>query len=258
MGYRYSKVLYGGSNIGPGPNLVYIYNALVAAGWNINRWTPGSRINANYGSEHIEISTYDTFKARAYYCTGYDSGAAVGSQPGSSPAVYFTWSLHTVGSYLTTQIQDSQILLTGMGSNTNMGNTLFYGVISQKIGLWNGGRILVGDNNSSSSVLGPSIPNGCLFLEGSWVTGLYGTHANAGLLYSRPLSHTGATVLTPIMVCKNNTTDASLRHPIGYVSNLYQAQPTLFYEDGETILIGEVPYRWILANSSYWYLAKAA
>lgn len=257
MGYYYTKTTYV-SQVGAAANLFRIYDALVAAGWTIDTYTAGSRLHAHFGTEHISIGSYDAYRLQAYYCTGYNGGAGVGAQPGTSPAVYFTWALLSAGDYLTLQIQDSQIILTGRGYNTNWCCSFFYGIITQKIGSWNGGRLLVGDNQTASSPLGSGPGSGYLYLEGAWVSGLYGTHVNAHYLYCRPLSFSGASFLCPIMMCKNNTVDSSLKHPIGYISGLYQAAPSYFYEDADTILIGEDTYRWILVNGQWWLLAKAA
>lgn len=258
MGYFYSFTPKPTGQIKGGGNMYLIHDALLAAGWTIHRWVTNTRLHASYGSEHIEIATFDTYKLRAYYCTGYDSGAGIGAQPGSSGAIYFAWNLSDAGDYLTVQIQDSQIFLAGRGNSGGWAQSLIFCVITQKIGSWNGGRLIAGDNQTANLPLGSAPQSSQLFLEGAWVTGLYGTQGNAPLLYSRPLSHNGASVLTPIMVCKNNTEFPTFRQPIGYINNVYQAAPTNFYEDGETILVGEDTYRWVLCNGSYWLLLKAA
>lgn len=255
MGVYYSKTPYSASYSGSAIQTLPFYKtALEGAGWVIDRYDVGSRLHAHFGDEHIEIVSNDTAKLQGCYCTGYDSGAAWSAQPGTSPAIVWYSRIYAATDYLQIHVCDNRILVGLRYNNGALYGGLFFGKITNKVGSWNGGRLFTGNNTTSAQVLGATIPISCLELEGAWITNsVYGTYNNTPLIY-RPLVHTGAIFLTPILMCKNNDVTASLKHPLGYIDGIYNATPHDYYLDEETVLIDGVLYRWICPG--WWYLCR--
>lgn len=255
MGAFYLETLYNPSYSASAIQTLPFYkDALEGAGWVVDRYDVGSRLHAHFGSAHIDIVAYDAPRLQACYCTGYDGGAAWNAQPGTSPAVRWYSRLYNTSDWIRIHVLDARIYVQTRYNNGSVNATMYFGKITEKVGTWNGGELICGSDNASTPVLGASPSMGYVFLEGSWQSGLYGTHVNTPLML-RPIQFTGASFLCPILMLKNNTGDASLKHPLGYLSGMYQANPAYFYADQETILIAEIPYRW-MGTAGWWVLCK--
>lgn len=188
-----------------------------------------NRIHFHKDNAHFEFWYGGATTINMAGCTGYESGSAPGSQPGTSSTTY-TWGDGAGKDVAIIDVVDSVYIGLYRSDSTWGWSAAF--IVSSKIGSWTGGHGISAGRNLGLIISGGG-SNQQLYINGSWtsadpsnncLTSTWTEHYPDNNFYStlaisQPCRYNGAIIPHPIVLFVTSA-DGILKLPVGYAPGI--------------------------------------
>lgn len=220
-----------------------IKSVCVADGWSVDLDT-AARIHIHKGDYHFDLGqSGGTLTITG--CTGYASGQSAANQPNAKTANANTVFYSGFTTHYTMVSTGPNFYCTSYTPGTAVRSFWGFGVVVDKVGVWDGGQFVHGNNVAFSAdnvpwyglFQGPTIH---MRINNEWAPNttygaFIGNYHTCGLRGKMPFAHNAGILKLPLDIYHKNIGNSALLHPVGQAPNLYMVRGGDVYAIGDTI-----------------------